>query len=93
MGAARQLLAAGAGSVEAAVVHALYDDQVAKALAEAGISRVISSDSVIHPTNQVRLAPLLAAALQGGGVRNHHIFPSSSGLVRGPNDPPARGSR
>jgi ribose-phosphate pyrophosphokinase len=65
MGAARQLLAAGAASVEAAVVHALYGDDAASALAEAGISRVISTDSVIHPSNQVRLAPLLAAALQG----------------------------
>lgn len=64
MGAARQLLAAGARSVEAAVVHALYGDDVARALAEAGISCVISSDSVIHPTNQVRLAPLLAEALR-----------------------------
>jgi ribose-phosphate pyrophosphokinase len=64
MGAARQLLAAGARSVEAAVVHALYGDDVARALAEAGISCVISSDSVIHPANQVRLAPLLAEALR-----------------------------
>ena len=54
----------GAASVEAAVVHALHGDDVARALAEAGISCVISSDSVIHPTNQVRLAPLLAEALR-----------------------------
>ncbi len=53
----------GAGQVEVAVVHALYDWATARRLAEAGASRVISTDSCPHPSNAVALAPILAAAL------------------------------
>lgn len=61
--AARAALAAGAASVSAAVTHALYGADVATLLADAGITRVWSSDSVEHSSNAVFLAPLLAAAL------------------------------
>ncbi len=61
--AAKRLYEAGARKVEAAVAHAFFDADMASRMAEAGIERVISSDSVPHPTNELILAPLLAAAL------------------------------
>ncbi|MES2896789.1 MAG: ribose-phosphate diphosphokinase [Pseudomonadota bacterium] len=56
-------LAQGAERVEVAVVHALFDWATARRLAEAGASRIISTDSCPHPSNAVALAPILAAAL------------------------------
>lgn len=61
---ARAARVAGAVRVEALVVHALHDADTAGRLAAAGIERLRSSDSVSHPTNSLRLAPLLARALQ-----------------------------
>lgn len=55
---------AGAARIEALVVHALHDEATARRLAEAGIERLRSSDSVAHPTNAVPLAPLLAHSLK-----------------------------
>jgi ribose-phosphate pyrophosphokinase len=63
--AARAARAAGAGSVEALTVHALYGETVARLLAAAGVDRVRSCDSVPHPSNAIGLAPLLADALDG----------------------------
>jgi phosphoribosylpyrophosphate synthetase len=54
---------ADARRIEAVAVHALFDRNDAKAMAEAGVSRIRSTDSVAHPTNAIALAPLLAAAL------------------------------
>lgn len=62
--AARRLRAVGCTAIQALVVHALFDDAAAAALAAAGIEGVRSTDSVPHPTNVVPLAPLLAAAVQ-----------------------------
>jgi len=60
---AQAALAAGAKSVDAYGVHALYPPQTAKAFAAAGIGAVKSCDGVPHPSNAVSLAPLLAAGL------------------------------
>jgi len=57
------VLAQGAEQVEIAVVHALFDWATARRLAEAGASRVISTDTCPHPSNAVAMAPILAAAL------------------------------
>jgi ribose-phosphate pyrophosphokinase len=62
--AARRLRAIGCTAIQALVVHALFDDAAAAAMAAAGIEGVRSTDSVPHPTNVVPLAPLLAAAVQ-----------------------------
>ena len=59
---ARQLTAAGAAKIEALVVHNLTDRIADAALRKAGIARIRSADSVPHPTNDINLAPLLAAA-------------------------------
>lgn len=61
--AARRLIAGGAGKVEAIVVHALFGQTDARAMADAGVARIRSTDSVAHPTNAIALAPLLVAAL------------------------------
>ena len=58
---------AGAASIEALAVHALYGPGEQAAFQAAGIARVRSSDSLVHPSNVVALAPLIAAALAGTG--------------------------
>ena len=58
---------AGAASIEALAVHALYGPGEQAAFEAAGIARVRSSDSLVHPSNAVALAPLIAAALAGTG--------------------------
>jgi ribose-phosphate pyrophosphokinase len=59
----------GAASVSVAVVHALFDARVEARLRAAGAGDIISTDSVLHPTNRVGLAPLLAGALQGETIQ------------------------
>jgi ribose-phosphate pyrophosphokinase len=66
--AARTLRRAGARSVAAVVVHALFAPGAEGRLRRAGVSRVVSTDTVAHPTNGIGAAPLLAAAL--GGARS-----------------------
>ena len=62
--AARLLEAGGAVSVEALVVHALHDEAAATAMERAGIRRLRSTDSILHPSNGASLAPLLAEAVR-----------------------------
>jgi ribose-phosphate pyrophosphokinase len=61
--AMRRLHAAGAASVEVAVVHALFQRGVGAALRRAGARALMSTDSIGHRANALRLAPLLANAL------------------------------
>jgi ribose-phosphate pyrophosphokinase len=63
--AARRVLEAGAREVRAVIVHALFDEATEARLKAAGIAEIASTDSVAHPTNRIRLAPLLAGALTG----------------------------
>ena len=65
IGAARQLLARGAASVDVAVTHALFNGDALPALQAAGVRHVWSSNAVPHPSNAVSIAPLLAAGLRG----------------------------
>jgi ribose-phosphate pyrophosphokinase len=64
LAATEQLKRAGAASVEAGVVHALFGADVEARLKAAGVARVISTDSIAHPTNAAPLAGLLAEALR-----------------------------
>lgn len=66
--ATRQLLGAGARRVELYVTHMLSSTEDTAALIAAGVARIVSTDGVRHPTNAVRLAPLLAGALRDGEV-------------------------
>ena len=60
---AHAALKAGAKSVDACAVHALYPPQTGKAFTDAGIRSVKSCDGVLHSSNAVSLAPLLATGL------------------------------
>jgi ribose-phosphate pyrophosphokinase len=62
--AARYLCGEGARSVEIAVVHALISDDDLARLLDAGVSRLVSTDSCLHQTNAIGLAPLIARRLR-----------------------------
>jgi len=62
---AAALRAAGCGSIDAVVVHALFSSDVEQNLRDAGIRTIRSTDSVPHPTNVVALDSALADALRG----------------------------
>lgn len=62
--AAEQLAADGAGSIDALITHALFDDQAEQRLRDAGIRHIWSSDSIPHSSNAIQLAPLLADAIR-----------------------------
>lgn len=61
--AASRLLDAGADRVDLFATHMLSSETDTSALYAAGVSRIVSTDSVRHITNGIHLAPLLAAAL------------------------------
>ncbi|MBT5049074.1 MAG: ribose-phosphate diphosphokinase [Rhodospirillaceae bacterium] len=61
---AELLIESGASRVEVIVVHALCGPDDLTRMKNAGIARLRSTDSVLHPTNAVSLAPLLAGALE-----------------------------
>ncbi|MDX1606625.1 MAG: ribose-phosphate diphosphokinase, partial [Candidatus Competibacterales bacterium] len=61
-GAAQQLRPYSPAGIAAVVTHALFDDRAQAEMQAAGIDPVVSSDSVIHPSNAVCLDALLASA-------------------------------
>lgn len=64
--AARAARAAGIARVDVAVVHAICAPGALARLRRAGVRRVVSCDTIPHPTNAMPVAPLLAAALRRG---------------------------
>ncbi|MBI3782573.1 MAG: ribose-phosphate diphosphokinase [Deltaproteobacteria bacterium] len=56
----------GIGRIEAVVVHALFAADAIKRIERAGATRVLSCDTIAHPTNAISLAPVVAAALNRG---------------------------
>ena len=65
--ATRALLAGGAAQVSVAVTHALFVGDALEALRAAGVRAIWSTDTVLHPSNRISVAPLVAKAL--GGLR------------------------
>ncbi|GIW44396.1 MAG: phosphoribosylpyrophosphate synthetase [Candidatus Binatia bacterium] len=61
--AARVLRRLGARRVEAVVVHAIFSPGAVERLKRAGIERVVSCDTVPHPTNRISCAEIVAEAL------------------------------
>ena len=59
-----RLREAGAARIDIGVVHALFDPVIAQKLRDAGACRIVSTTSVVHPTNTVDLSGLLANALK-----------------------------
>jgi ribose-phosphate pyrophosphokinase len=64
IGAVRLLHAAGAASIEIAVVHALFKPAVGATLRRMGVRSVFSTDACTHPSNRLPLAGLIADALR-----------------------------
>ncbi|HET7806468.1 MAG TPA: ribose-phosphate diphosphokinase [Pseudolabrys sp.] len=61
---ARALAAAGAYPIDVVVTHALFPAQLTEKLLHSGIRSILSTYSVPHPSNAIRLDGLLADALQ-----------------------------
>lgn len=61
--AARSIRAAGLAAPVCAIVHGLFDQHCAATLADAGIERLVCTDSVRSEQAEIALAPLLAAAV------------------------------
>jgi ribose-phosphate pyrophosphokinase len=66
--AARALRRAGVERVDAVVVHALFPGGALARVRRAGVARIASCDTIPHPSNAIRVAPLVAAALGGRDV-------------------------
>jgi len=60
---ARMLKEAGARHIHCAVTHALYSQESAQMMQDAGIESLWCSDSIVHACNVIRLAPALAEAV------------------------------
>jgi len=58
------LKARGVEKIGAIVVHALFSPDTPGRLREAGIERLVSSDSVPHPSNQIGLSAILASEIE-----------------------------
>ncbi|GBD27428.1 Ribose-phosphate pyrophosphokinase 2 [bacterium HR30] len=61
--AARALTRMGAERIEAVVVHAIFAPGAEERMRQAGIERVVSCNTVPHPTNRISCVKLLAEAL------------------------------
>lgn len=62
--AARTLSASGARIIGAAVVHPIFERGAISRMRQAGIRTVVSCDTIVHPTNAIEIAPLIARALK-----------------------------
>lgn len=62
--AARALQGAGLPCGCCIAVHALFAEDALQVLAGAGIGRVLSCDTIAHPTNAITIVPGLAAAVR-----------------------------
>lgn len=60
---ARTLRTHGYSSIDAVVVHPLFAKGAIGRIRGAGVRRIVSCDTIGHPTNAIKTAPLLAEAL------------------------------
>lgn len=67
--AARELARAGIRRIDAAVVHAIFAKGAASTLRRAGVLRIVSCDTVVHPSNGIATAKALAAAIRAPASR------------------------
>lgn len=63
--ASRLLQRAGFATPQVAVVHAIFAGEAEQGLREAGVERIVSSDSLPHPSNGIGLDALIAEAIAG----------------------------
>jgi len=64
LAATRLLRKAGMAAPLCMAVHALFDAEAQQQLLEAGATRVLSCDTITHPSNAIRMGPLLARAVR-----------------------------
>lgn len=64
LAATRLLNKAGLGAPICMGVHALFDAEAQRQLLDAGVTRVLTCDTITHPSNAIRMAPLLARAVR-----------------------------
>lgn len=62
--AAKTLRQQDVSVIDAVVVHAIFAPGALERIRAAGVRRLLSCDTIAHPTNALRTAPLLAAALR-----------------------------
>lgn len=62
--AAQELQRQGVPTVDAVVVHAIFAPQALSRIRAAGIDRIVSGDSIPHPTNGLSVIPVFATALK-----------------------------
>lgn len=62
--AVRELKRLGVAVVDAVVVHAIFAPGAFALVGRAGLRRIVSCDTIAHPTNRIRTASLFAEALQ-----------------------------
>lgn len=63
LAASAALKQAGLPAPVCIAVHALFDADALQRLLAAGVTQVVTCDSIPHSTNAIRLAPLLAKAV------------------------------
>lgn len=63
--AARTLRARGVTTVDVIVVHAIFAPGAITKIHRAGVHKILSCDTIRHPTNAISIVPLLASALEG----------------------------
>lgn len=66
--AARAARRAGAAVVDAVVVHAIFAPEARRRIRAAGVRRLVSCDTIPHPTNAISVAALIATAMGGAGT-------------------------
>src|SRR5208282_4758387 len=60
---AQTLRSRGFAPIDSVVVHALFAQGAIGRIRRAGVRRIVSSDTIGHPTNAIKTAPLMAQAL------------------------------
>ena len=60
---AKMLKKAGAKKIDCIVTHAVFAKGAQKILKEAGIDKIITTDSIPHRSNKIELAPVLSEAI------------------------------
>jgi ribose-phosphate pyrophosphokinase len=60
---AQTLRSRGCSSIDSVVVHALFAKGAIARIRRAGVRRIVSCDTIGHPTNAIKTAPLMAEAL------------------------------
>lgn len=62
--AARKIQEAGLGAPICVGVHGIFSDGAAEALKQAGVARVVTTNTIAHATNAIDVSPFVARALR-----------------------------